>query len=422
MCSQERWKDTGMSWRCWGWSHWDIYARTHTFLQGAELCYHCSSFTFCPYCSIPAVAAFPQFTEENTGASLQTLAIDAHTNAIFVGSMNRVYKLRSNLTLEKEVVTGPKLDDLGCHPPRTACPQNSPIDNFNKVLLVDGDQLIVCGTVYQGVCDILSVSSLDVLSNSSRTEISVNTEYGTTVAYIGNGPQDQKTLYVGSSSSEWVIASIDGQWTISSRQLPADLTSSSLFELYNGDVNSGEKDPTIIRIPSGLGSANQAFNITYVAGFAANGFSYFVALQPKLPSIPSQYYTKLARVCQDDDHFYSYIELPLHCYGYTTEGRFLYNVAQSAYVGTVGSDLGSPDLQPGTEVLYVVFTQADDMTLTPKAKSAVCMYPLSVVDNAFWRRRLGCAQQETDNTEINWLGSNSCGTSASMVSTGLSIQ
>ncbi|XP_041460688.1 plexin-A2-like [Lytechinus variegatus] len=359
---------------------------------------------------------YPQFSEQNSVFSLQTIAVDAQRDTVFIGSVNRVYKLNSNLSLEQETVTGPVQDSPECWPRSVGCPSAVPTDNYNKVLLVDDDRLVICGTVYQGVCDVLTVDTLSVLSNSSMTEVSVNTDYGTTVAFIGNGPGDVKTLYVGSSSSEWARGNV---WTMSSRQLPSDLSSPSLFQVYNG--GGPQENPSLIRIPAGTINDSpiiQKFNITYISGFEANGFSYFIALQPKIPETPSPYFTKLARVCQQDDHFYSYIELPLHCYVYGDDERTLYNLAQSAYVGTVGSDLGSDDLQPGSEVLYVVFAQSDGTnSKVPSDKSAVCIYPLSALDLAFWERRLGCAQKETDRTDIDWLGSVNCGTSNSMIST-----
>ncbi|XP_071486237.1 plexin-A2-like [Diadema antillarum] len=361
------------------------------------------------------ILAYPQFSEQTAGLSPQNIAVDSQSGAVYVGSINRVYRLDSNLTVEAAMVTGPVLDSPECYPGQIDCLTKTMTDNVNKVLIADDDRLIVCGTIYQGVCDILSADTLGILYNSSTTEISVNTEYGTTVAFVGDGPSNMKTLYVGSSTSQWLRGS---PWTVSSRQLPSDLSSPDLFRVYNGQQVTAT-NPSQIAIPPETISRSppsQIFNISYVAGFAAGGFSYFVAIQPQIFDSPSEYFTKIARVCQQDDHFYSYIELPLQCSVQSGSTVTLYNLAQSAYLGTVGSDLGSSTLQPGTDVLFVLFAKSDGMTDIPDAESAVCMYPLSAIDTEYWRRRLGCANRETHRTDIDWSGSTECRTSADMKS------
>ena len=58
--------------------------------------------------------------------------------------------------------------------------------------------------------------------------------------------------------------------------------------------------------------ARGRYPINYIYGFASEGFSYFLTTQMKETS-PSQYHTRLVRVCHDDSDYYSYTEIPIQC-------------------------------------------------------------------------------------------------------------
>ena len=80
------------------------------------------------------------------------LAIDPLNNDIYIGAVNRLYQLNSNLQVKQLAKMGPQLDSPEC-PGIKNCPQiEKKLTNYyNKVLLVDkrNHRLISCGTLFQ---------------------------------------------------------------------------------------------------------------------------------------------------------------------------------------------------------------------------------------------------------------------------------
>ncbi|KAJ6668297.1 hypothetical protein lerEdw1_015674, partial [Lerista edwardsae] len=98
-------------------------------------------------------------------------ALDGSGGKIYLAAVNRLYQLSGpNLTLEVEEQVGPKEDNPLCHAPQL--PQAScehakkPTDNYNKLLQPDPEQgiLVVCGSVYQGFCQLRSMDNISVVA------------------------------------------------------------------------------------------------------------------------------------------------------------------------------------------------------------------------------------------------------------------
>ncbi|XP_053234057.1 plexin-D1 [Podarcis raffonei] len=98
-------------------------------------------------------------------------ALDASGGKVYLAAVNRLYQLSGpNLTLEVEEQVGPKEDNPLCHAPQL--PQASceharkPTDNYNKLLQPDPEQgiLVVCGSVYQGFCQLRSMDNISVVA------------------------------------------------------------------------------------------------------------------------------------------------------------------------------------------------------------------------------------------------------------------
>ncbi|PIK48789.1 putative plexin-A4 [Apostichopus japonicus] len=82
-----------------------------------------------------------------------------------------------------------------------------------------------------------------------------------------------------------------------------------------------------------------------------------------------------------------------------------YNLIQSAHLASLSLD-GDKELK---DVLVASFSKSESHTSpTPSSESAICIYPVDDINQAFYDRRLDCAQQGTDNTEISWAGSRDC--------------
>ncbi|XP_038066436.1 plexin-A4-like [Patiria miniata] len=347
---------------------------------------------------------YPFFEEvyqpENNLIKLKNMLLDQNTSALYVGSVNHLYKLSPDLGIEATIQTGPRQDYPGCIAPPVECDyETTTTDNINKLLVIDQDRLFVCGSIYQGFCEIRRLSDLGLLGNDSYQEIAANTPDGTSVAFIAPGPLGTDVLYVGTSHGQWIDKAVP---TVSSRVLQVENTGRDLFEILEDATNFLEAE---IQIPSDF-ITNNAFNIDYLYGFSNTKFSYFVAIQPKDPvAIQPTFYTKIARVCQQDIAYYSYIELPLSC----KQGDTDYNVAQSAYVATIGSALASSsDFEVGEKVLFVTFSESRVDEITPTESSAICMYSIKGINEQFYNRRKECALGQTATTDIPWLRSTPC--------------
>ncbi|XP_054751134.2 plexin-A4-like [Lytechinus pictus] len=355
-----------------------------------------------------SVFSYVHFTEENfpgnPDISLQKMTLDPTTNTLYVGSVNRLYKLNSDLEEEIHRDTGPVSDHPTCFPPPGQCTtqefSREATNNIIKILLVDNNRLITCGSVYQGTCQVRSLEDFTSLGNNTSEEIAANTIIGTSVGFISRGPENQaNVLYTATSSADWIDNNVP---TVSVRSLPEVIPSRNLFSV----LKTGFRAVSQIVIPAETVSESpNGFNITYVYGFPSGNFSYFVGVQPEnhrtLPR-EVQYYTKLIRICQRDINLLSYIELPLKCYS----GGVDYNIAQSAYIAKAGKDGGEP--WQNEDALFVTFAQSEEHDREPQRKSAVCMYLVSDLNQAFFDRRRECVNGHQSDTQMEWYKSVPC--------------
>ncbi|XP_033647146.1 plexin-A2-like isoform X1 [Asterias rubens] len=343
------------------------------------------------------------YQPENNVIKLKNMVLDPSTGALYVGSVNRLYKLSGELDIEATIATGPRQDTTKCVAPPVSCPfERETTDNINKLLVVDQDRLFVCGSIYQGSCNIRRLDDLGLLGNDSYEEIVPNTANGTSVGFIAQGPYNENVLYIATSLADWLDKAVP---TVSSRILPRENNVSTLFSIL---TNTQELRKLEINVPAEVLSAGQGvpFNIYYIYGFSNTNFSYFVAVQPlDYRVMKSPYYTKIVQICQQDNKYASYSELPLACY----KGGKDYKVAQSATVTTIGSKLASANgFQVGERVLIVTFSESVVNQLEPVEASAVCMYSIKSINQYFIDRRKECAKGETAVTDLNWLRNADC--------------
>jgi len=137
--------------------------------------------------------------------------------------------------------------------------------------------------------------------------------------------------------------------------------------------------------------ARERYPINYVYGFSSEGFSYFLTTQMR-HTIPSQFISKLVRVCHDDENYYSYTEIPIDC---ISEGAKRYNLVQAAYVGKPGSDLAADlGITAQDDVLFAVFSESDlsegEVSSKPSSYSALCVYSLKAIRRKFLQNVKTC--------------------------------
>uniref|UniRef100_A0A8C7RBL8 Plexin-A2 n=1 Tax=Oncorhynchus mykiss TaxID=8022 RepID=A0A8C7RBL8_ONCMY len=108
------------------------------------------------------------FQSERREWTLNHLTVHKTTGVLYVGAVNRIYKLSANLTLLVSHDTGPEYDNNACYPPLIVQPCSEPLastDNINKLLLIDyfHNRLLACGSLYQGVCKLMRQDDLFIL-------------------------------------------------------------------------------------------------------------------------------------------------------------------------------------------------------------------------------------------------------------------
>ena len=357
-----------------------------------------------------AANGYPNFEETNDPTNsdvfLQNMIVDGPD--IYVGSVNRLYKLRSSdLTEVVAFDTGPVQDNRQCRPPSPGyvCDFDlSETDDVNKLLLLYNGELLTCSSAFQGTCQARDVNTLDINTRYYREVVS-NYNHGRSVGFIAPGPYGQD-LYTATPLGDWLRSGIP---TMARRLLEEDPTF--------GDDPFDQTSEILIPLNTITEATNigYVFNVSYVHGFSSGSHSYYVALQVEdYKDNGSPIRTKISRVCHQDDSdsFNSYIELPLKC----SDGSVNYNVAQSAFVATVGSHLD--DFRPGEDVLFVTFSKSTGLSsLEPTTKSAVCMYSVRAIDAMMADRRVECFgdESDTDNTQIEWLGNSPCSPDQSVV-------
>uniref|UniRef100_H2RYH2 Plexin-A2 n=1 Tax=Takifugu rubripes TaxID=31033 RepID=H2RYH2_TAKRU len=361
--------------------------------------------------AIPAPSngqTFTSFHPERRDWVFNHLTVHQTTGALYIGAVNRVYKLSGNLTLLVSHDTGPEDDNKACYPPLIVQPCTEPLvstNNVNKLLLIDYSQnrLLACGSLYQGVCKLLRLDDLFILVEPSHKKehyLSSVNQTGTMYGVIVPSQGQDGTLFIGTA--------VDGKQdyfpTISSRKLPRDPESSAMldYELHTDFVSS------LIKIPSDTLALVSHFDIYYIYGFASGSFVYFLTVQPETPensmassgSTSDLFYTsRIVRLCKDDRKFHSYVSLPVGCVKNGVEYRLL----QAAYLGKPGRVLAnSLNISTQDDVLFTVFSKGQKQFHRPPDDSALCVFTIRHI-NARIKERLQSCYQGEGNLELHWL-------------------
>ncbi|KAH7948540.1 hypothetical protein HPB52_024104 [Rhipicephalus sanguineus] len=309
------------------------------------------------------------------------ITLDRNGDAVIVGGRNALYKLSAdNFSLEATHRTGPKNDSVMCPPyPKECSDSRTLTDNDNRVLLQFGKHAVVlaCGTTSQGICAWHQpLRGLNV-SKFMNDELAVNyvASKDSTVAFFNGNPG---TLFVGST--------YDGRpleyhpYAVSARVLEK----SDSFKLR-------AFEPSMVSFVNVNERWKKSYRVTYVYAFSHNGFAYFVTVQNKGASLES-FETRLARVCESDDSFLTYMEIPIEC---PKDAGLRYTIATSASLGPSGM----------SKVLAVAFGSPFGGrmdTNDPSQGSALCFFDMDHVEDAF-RKTVENCNQATSKAKLSRL-------------------
>ncbi|KAM6169751.1 plexin-B1 [Rhynchocyon petersi] len=325
------------------------------------------------------------------GTQLQHLARDPTSGTLYLGATNFLFQLSPGLQLEATVSTGPVLDSRDCLPPvmPDECPQAQPTNNPNQLLLVSPGALVVCGSVHQGVCEQRRLGQLEQvllrLERPGDTQyVAANDPAVSTVGLVAQGLAGDPLLFVGRGyTSRGVGGGIP------------PITTRALRPLDPQAVFSYEETAKLA-----VGRLSE-YNHHFISAFARGASAYFLFLRRDLQAQSRAFRAYVSRVCLQDQHYYSYVELPLACQG----GR--YGMVQAAAVAM------SKEVAHG-EVLFAAFSSAAPPTLgrPPSAAagtsgaSALCAFPLDEVDRLANLTRDACYTREgraEDEAEVAYI-------------------
>ena len=328
-----------------------------------------------------------------TNQTLNKLAVDTTSGMIYVGATNQLYQLDADLKLNDTDVTGPVMDNPRCQytTQYSTCTEGSQLvnkkltDNVNKILAIDkrNGQLITCGSVYQGSCQVRKLSDIKTFKryrNSEIFRISANNATMSTVAFVAPGatdPGETDVLYVATTytgNSIETLALRETTPAISSRQLVGRNTLDYAFQ----DDISGRST----KISWNLEYRTNHI-VDYVTEFRTGDFSYFMTVQQH-DTRPDSYVSKIIQICHSDRDYSSYVEMPITCGDY--------NLLQAAtLVETPGGIL------PVTgAVVLATFSQSEPNSKVATSRSAICVYTLSDIRQKFTDNLKHCYDGQGD--------------------------
>uniref|UniRef100_A0A8B9C8R6 Plexin-B1 n=1 Tax=Anser brachyrhynchus TaxID=132585 RepID=A0A8B9C8R6_9AVES len=303
------------------------------------------------------------------------LSMDLESGTIYLGATNFLFQLTSDLLMKNVVQTGPVLDSKDCLPPvsRLECPQAHHTDNHNKLLLVNAVQkeLIVCGSVHQGICEKRSLASIDHVlfrpeSPGDTQYVAANDPNITTVGLVAYSKDEVPLLFVGRGyTSRGVGGGIPPITTRNLRAHGGDIQATDSHSIFSYEETA----------KLAVGRLSE-YNHHFIKSFTYRSSVYFLFYRRDLKSQSREYKTYISRICLDDSHYYSYVELPLLCQSQANT----YSLLQAAYITRPGKDLAQGQLDTDGEVLFAAFSAWQASSGKLSEESALCIYAMEEVD------------------------------------------
>jgi hypothetical protein len=204
---------------------------------------------------------------------------------LFIGTINSLHRL-STLTLNQT------LSSLNFQSPY----------HWKILLAIDKKNLLLCGTLSQGVCQLID-EDLNFIINSS-SPIVANDPINSTIGLI----IPEKNLiyfavtYTNDGTYRWQIPNISGR----------SLNQSRFMKIVSTNDDDGiSRDDLSLRFMS---RQQTKFIVQYIYSFYTKNYVYFLTNQPN-DIEQTIFLTKIIRFCRNSSHsiIRTYIEIPLIC-------------------------------------------------------------------------------------------------------------
>ena len=321
--------------------------------------------------------------------------IDTDSDVLYIGAVNRIYRLTFDLEVQNLTFTGPKNDSQRCNLNAISNPSvcSSPkvlTDNYNKVLLLHKTgstrRLLTCGSLFQGICESRNFGDLSV-NSTYIIAVATNDPGANTVAFVSDvtDPTTSSTMEAVYTASDFfndtskdmdgidVLIRLDFVKAVAIRKLtPLD----DSFKLIASDESALKYKKSYIK-PSKL---------RFVTGFTSGIYRYFLMTERVTTddqgTIKEFIQTRIVHMCQNDLHLRTFVDIPLVC----QTGSAEFGVATAARVIRPAQKLReSLKIGASDDVLVVTFRNEE---ATPS--SAVCVYSMPAIQDAVVQNIKGC--------------------------------
>ncbi|XP_069500245.1 macrophage-stimulating protein receptor isoform X2 [Ambystoma mexicanum] len=349
--------------------------------------FKCPLIPYNPILDPPVEYALPTFTADGPIQNVELCK--ASSAVIFVAVRNKLHIVNKDLNTIRVLTTGPtgSSECQIC----SVCPlgEPQPEDMDNQVLVLDPseDYLYTCGSSQHGLCYLhrLNPESGEVIeetdclytekeNNAFHCPDCVASPLGTKVTVV-------QRLY----SSIFFIASTLNS-TISSSFSPKSV---SIRTLKSSEDGFGSDFQSLTVLPEYL----DTYPIRYVYTFHSGDYVYFLTVQKE--SVRGNiYHSRIVRLSAAETEMSSYRELVLEC-RYDPKWRRrkrrqveesrdkLFNLLQAAHLAKAGLRLAEEmNINNTDPVLFGAFALSEVDTDVPQRKSALCAFPLHMIDRA----------------------------------------
>lgn len=312
--------------------------------------------------------------DAGTSKNLSQVAVDTSSSltTVFVGGLNTVIHLSNNLTFLNELSVGPKRDSLDCNPAQGSECEGPRIVNEVKVLEVhlQKKNLLVCGSVRQGVCTFHSLKNMSNYVN--MTDSSIPNFVGGKKSVVVHFDASSERIFVGQEYDGRDLSYSPNVFSI--RRLEVGNKHEISFYQYDTEAE-------IISALDIRKEVKRSYHMEFVNILQDSNFVYFLTVQQKSEQESDKPYTRLGRICIRDTVFISYIEMGLIC---EHEKKLYPRVLDAVIHG---------------EVLY--FTAAQTLTQQPYSidsdpGSVLCAVSMGTVTDQFVQANWQCSQQIDD--------------------------
>ena len=309
---------------------------------------------------------------------LRNFIIDTKGDYVYVGAVNIIYRLTTELGQRDALETGPHNDSVNCSPSSAGsccagvlptdqvCPfEKQPTNSVNQALVLDEKHrtLIACGTLYQGSCAKIDLNYFNRM-DYVYTPVVPNDENRSVVGFIGhNTVHGDGLLYVGASySSQGLEQYRNAVKLLSARQL----------NTFNYSHHSVEI----------LARMRNTYQVRFVHGFQHGNYSNFLVVHRKTLELetPSSF---LLRFCNGKTNQLnsSLVEIGLQC----SYSGLQYGYLRDAVIAPISRLVTGMDVA-GDNALFTVFTESEQ----PVGKSVICVFRLSDLNTVYQESIKSC--------------------------------